>query len=462
MSLNLKGIDNLRPGGPAYQPAAPVQQDAPFSGVIDRPLKIGLAAILLFFGVFGGWAAFAPLAGGAVAQGVISPLGARRVVQHLEGGIIEEILVRNGDIVQAGDPLVVLSSTQAQAGFDIYKDRQYTLEAEIARLRAEQAGEAALTFPTTLTARRGEAAMAKILDAQKALFVSRRDTLAAQKDILGQRVKQLKEQIGGLRAQVAASDKQLGFIDDEIRDVRSLVEKGLAPKPRLLALHRSRAELEGRRAEDMSAIASAGQSIGEAELQMVNLNAESNANIADALSAAQTALAEIREQMVASGDVLDRTTILAPVSGAVINRHFATVGGVVRGGESILEIVPEADELIIEARISPLDIDVVHEGLGAQVALSAYAQRNLPRLSGTVRSVSADALTDAITGEPYFNAMIEVDRARLSEVALETGVDLELTPGMPAQVLVVTGHRTFLQYLLQPLLGSMRASFRET
>jgi len=442
--------------------ARPQQPDVFLGGVLQRPFIISAAAIFAFFGVFGGWAALAPLAGGAIAPGVVSPLGSRKTIQHLEGGIIEEMLVKDGDAVAAGQPLLVLARTRAEADFGVNLEQRRTLSATVARLEAEQQNAARVEYPAWLRGADADPEIARLLKAQTNLFETRRRTLEGREEILAQRILQLREEIVGLEAQIDSQVEQIDLIDQEIVGAQDLVDKGLERTPRLLALKRQRAEIEGERGENAAAVARARQAIGETELQILNLDAEFQSEVAERLNDARFRLAAVQKEMAASEDVLDRTTIVAPVAGVVVNKRFSTIGGVIPPGAAIMDIVPSEDDLIIEAQVSPLDIDVVSAGLEANVRLSAFSQRSMPQIVGTVRSVSADALTDENTGRTYYKAEVEVSREELARVEKKSGQDLTLTPGMPAEVLIVTGERTMLQYLMEPLTNSLRRSFRET
>ncbi len=445
--------------------APPVPAAPPLGRSMRGPVAAGILVIALFFGAFLGWSALAPLASAAIAPGQVSPDGSRKTVQHLEGGIVREILVEDGSHVGAGEPLVVLADVQASASFELLASQYRTLAATRARLVAEQSGAPRLTFPDWLVVEAAadpDAAdpesVAGILAAQARLFEVRAASMDQRRQILAQRIAQLVEEIGGLEAQIVSQDRQIELIQQEIRGVQQLVNQGLERQPRLLALQRAEADIAGERAGNVAAIARAGQAIGEAELQIIGLDTLRLDEIANELSAIQSEIATVGERLRASEDVLERTIITAPVGGTVVGLRFRTPGGVIGPGEAILDIVPDEDELLIDVRVSPLDIDVVHEGLSAQVVLSAYAQRNLPQIFGTVRHVSADALADPNTGESYFRARIEVDRDSLS--ALDA--DIELSPGMPAEVMIRTGERTVLDYLLEPFTDLMRRSMRET
>jgi HlyD family secretion protein len=444
--------------GPAPA-AAPAGGPTPLLGDLRRSIVAGALVIGLGLGGFCLWAAAAPLAGAAIAPGVISHDGSRRTVQHLEGGIIQRILVEDGSVVQAGDPLIVLEDVQARAGHDVLRARFHTLAAAQARLLAEQAGAAEIRFPDWLIEATGEDATAlEAMVAQRQLFGTRAQGLADRRGILTRRIAQLREEIAGLEAQIVTDGRQIALIADEIAGLDQLYRKGLAPKTRLLALQREQSDIEGDRAERRARIARAHQAIGETELQIIAQGTALLDEANEELSQVQAELAEVEQRLAASRDVLARTLIKAPSAGTVVELRFHTPGGVIRPGEPILDIVPDDEELLVDARVSPLDIDIVAAGLPAQIVLPAFKLRHLPRIEGRVRQVSADAIVDPHSGERYFEARIEVDPAQLA--ALEPAI--ELTPGMPAEVYITIAERTMLDYLLQPLYDSLRRAFRES
>lgn len=439
--------------------ASPVSGPTPLLGELRRSIVAGALVIGLGLGGFFLWAAAAPLAGAAIARGVISPDGSRRTVQHLEGGIIQRILVEDGSAVQAGDPLIVLEDVQARTGHDVLRTRFHTLAAAQARLLAEQAGATDIRFPDWLIETTGEDATAlEAMVAQRQLFRTRGQGLADRRGILAQRIAQLREEIAGLEAQIVADGRQITLIAEEIEGLDQLYRKGLTPKTRLLALQRAQSDIEGDRAERRARIARAHQAIGETELQIIAQGTALLDQANEELSRVQAELAEVEQRLAASRDVLARTLIKAPAAGTVVELRFHTPGGVIRPGEPVLDIVPDDEELLVDARLSPLDIDVVAAGLPAQIILPAFKQRHLPRIEGRVRRISADAIVDPHSGERYFEARIEIDPAQL--VALEPAV--ELSAGMPAEVYITIAERTMLDYLLQPVFDSLRRAFRES
>lgn len=422
---------------------------------IAKPARIGLLLVAVFVFGFAIWAAIIPLAGGAVAPGIISPDGSRKTVQHLEGGIIGKLHVRDGDIVQAGQALLVLEGIQPRANYDLLLNQHRTLFVTRLRLEAEKAGADGLDFPESLQS--GDAQLRSIMDAQLQLFNARRDSHRARGKVLRQRIEQTREQIKGFEAQVASATKQLEYIAEEVVGKKHLKEKGLLPKPELLRLQRAEAEIAGKRGEYAAAIARAQQQISESELQLLTLDAERTDQIATHYDQVRNELASVEEKLVASKDVLNRTVITAPVSGAVVNLRFKTLSGVVQGGEPILDIVPSEDVLLIDARISPVDIDIVKAGLPAEVRLTAFSGRSAPRVEGIVRTVSADRLVDEHSRQPYYLARIEIDRESVKQVPQR----IKLIAGMPADVLIVTGERTLAQYMFEQITDALWRSFRE-
>lgn len=431
--------------------------DASLTRLTRSSRVLGYAVALVFFGGFGAWSAVAPLASAALAPGVISPDGARKTVQHLEGGIIRSIHVREGDTVDAGDPIVTLEDVRALARFEELRERELYMMASEARLAAEQLAETSIAFPDALT-QSNEPRAKTVMNSQRALFESRIETQVARERILRQRIAQLNEEVDGLVEVIAAQDEQLALIGREIEGAQALYDKGLERLPRLLALQREQADIKAERAANKASIASNGQRIGETELQLFATKQQMQEQASAELTEVRAELATIRSQLPERADALARTEIVAPISGRVMNVQVTTeAGGVVGPGAPILDIVPNAAKLIIDARVSPQDIETVSAGMQARIILTAFNQRNLPHIHGVVRTVSADRITDERTGEPYFLAKIEVnvdDLATLSD-------EIALVSGMSADVMILTGERTFVDFLLKPFIDSMRRSFRE-
>ncbi len=419
------------------------------------PRLLGYAACLLFLGGFIAWSTIAIIASAAIAPGVVSPDGYRKTVQHLEGGIVREIHVREGDTVEPGQALVTLEDIQARARYQELRDRLSHLLAIEARLMAEQSHAAAVAFPEELVRLQSPRAL-EAIQSQDDLFHSRRDTRDGREKILGLRIKQLEEEIAGLKDLVAAQGTQLRLIGREISNVQELVDKGLERLPRLLALQRLQADITGEQALNRSKIARSKQQIGETDMQLITQRQEDKERVSDELGKVRAELAEVRSQLPSREDVLSRTVVEAPIAGTVMNLRVHTHTGVITSGQPLLDIVPAEAQPVIDARVKPTDIDVVRPGMTARILLTAYKQRTLPQIHGVLRSISADYLVDERSGESYFLAKVDVSETELARLT-----DITLSPGMPAEVMILTGERTFLDYLVRPLTDSVTKSFRE-
>ena len=423
---------------------------------LGGPVAAGIAVIAVFFGGFVGWAALAPLGSAAIAPGVVSVESNRKTIQHLEGGIVFQIAVRDGDKVDAGDVLVVLDDTQARAALELVRGRQIAALALKARLEAEQADRTQIQFPENLRSGLRDSKVAEMVHGQISIFEARRKALTGSVGILKQQISQLAEEIKGLRGQIDSENRQLGLITDEISDISGLVRDGVVPRPRLRKLQRDAAEIEGSLRRNQARIAQVNQTIAEKHLQINELTTTRMNEVVTQMRDVRTELFDLAERERATEDVLRRTVIRAPIGGTVVNLQVHTKGGVVASGAPLLDIVPSEDRLIIEARVNPSDIDVVYVGLPAQARFTAFSQRNAQPVDGTVIAVSADSLTNQRTGETYYLARIEVKdnlRAKLG------GADLY--PGMQAEIMIATGERTALEYFLKPIVSSLNRAFRE-
>lgn len=434
--------------------AADITADTPDNrGSILFGLTV-IAGLLLAFGL---WSVLAPLSTAAVAPGVVRVDSNRKTVQHLEGGIIAEILVREGDRVGRGQPVVRLDETQAEASHQLLKGQLDAFRARAARIKAEQTARPAVAFPADLTQRRTqEAAIADILMSQEEIFTTRRARLDGELTILGKRLEQLASQISAYGAQRQAALTQLEYIVEEIADVSLLYRKGLVPKQRVLALQREQANLTGAVGEYDGLIARANEQIGETESQIINVRSTYHNELAEEHDQIRNQIADTTEKLRSAEDVLQRRFVLAPESGVVVDLRFFTPGGVIGPGEPIMDIVPQQDRLLVEARIQPIDIDVVATGMPAQIRLTAFNQRIVPTLDGIVVHVSADSMTDPNTASEYFMSRVEVDRDQLAKLT-----DVHLMPGMPAEVMIVTGERTLIDYLITPVTNSFARALRE-
>jgi HlyD family secretion protein len=429
----------------------------------EHELRTGLRILLIAGVLGGGWLALVPLAGAVVVPGNLVVQSNVKTIQHPTGGVVAEIKVHDGMHVEAGDLLVRLDATQTQANLQMVSKQLDELRARIARLIAERDGLDQPEMPAELEARSGEDNVRSLLRSENSLFKARFSARKSQKDLLQSRVAQLTEEISGLDAQVDSKAKQLDLIAGELTGVQDLYDKHLVPLTRLTTLQREAARIEGERGQLTSAIAETKSKIGEAQLQIVRIDQDFRTEVVKELGETQGKEAELVERGVAAKDQLDRIEIRAPTSGVIHQLSSHTIGGVIRASDSIMEVVPDSDELLVETRLQPNDIDQVRLGQKAFVRFSAFNQRTTPQLTGTVAYVSATTSHDqgaqAAQGGAqgsYFTVRVvlaDEERRRLGS--------LQLVPGMPAEVFMQTGSRTMMSYLLKPITDQMQRAFVE-
>ena len=423
-----------------------------------RPyLALGLLLVLLLLGGLGAWALSARLDGAVIATGKVAVQSSHKTVQHLEGGIVGELLVKEGDLVERGQLLIRLDDTLDRASHGIVTGQLDGLQARAARLAAERDGAAEIAFPEALLARAAEPNVAKSLAGEEALFQARRATREGAVSLLKQRIARFGEEIAGLAAQGRSKKRQIALLEEELAGLRKLYEKGYAPITRILALERQAEALAGERAAHRADIARAKNGIGETELQLAQAENDHREAVTTELRAVEAEIHGLVERKVAVEARLKRVEIRAAESGRILNMTAKTVGGVIRAGDPILDIVPQGEALVVEAQIPVADIDKVARGLQSVVRLSALDQANTPEVAGVVESVSADRVLDEQSQEPHFLA-----RIRLSAADPRLGGDLELVPGMPAEVFIQTGERQALSYFLKPLTDRLARSFKES
>lgn len=416
----------------------------------------GLLLLILGFGGFGTWAALAPLTTGAMALGTVHLEGERKTVQHLEGGIVKEILVKEGDEVEAGQVLIRLDGTLAKANLAALSADYYSLLAQGGRLQAEKRLADKVVFPGALFEQIKDPEINELVSGEAALFEVRKTSLNDQLNILAATAQEHEDEIKGLISQRQATQTQLIHIRDELDAVDILYKKGLIDKPRLLALKRTAAGLEGKVGELDATISRVRQQIGETKLRAVAVRTKRLEEVSAQLQQVHARTLQVLEKLTASRDSVARLDVQAPRAGRVVDLKVHTTGGVITPSLPILDIVPKDDRLIVLAQINPLDIDVVAPGLEAQVQLSAYSMRSTPPLPGRVLQVSADRMQDKTTGLAYYIARVEVDADALNRLE-----GVELYPGMPASVQIVTGTRTPMDYLLAPLQAGLRNAWLE-
>jgi HlyD family secretion protein len=428
-----------------------------------RSPRLGLIAwagnllICVFVFAFGTWAYFAPLESAAIAPGSVESESSRKTIQHLEGGIIRAILVKEGSLVRGGQPLVKLDDTRARSELSALAGQFWDAKARQARLIAERDGKETITFPPDLASAQAVSTSTKeVLLGQQKIFESRREVLRAQARIIEEKKAQVRNEIVGLSAQGAASKIRADIIKQELEVVVPLVDKGMERRTRLLTLEREMADIDGRRGEIAAQIARANQVVGEAEANLLKLESDRQNEIAQLLRETENHIFQLSEKIRAANDQLSRTEIRAPEAGIITDLRVHTAGGVIGAGAPLLDLVPQEDKLIVTARLRPEDIAVVHPELSADVHLLPYNQRRVPALKGKVIYVSADRLLDKRTDQPYYGAKILITDERLL-----TMKDVELIPGMPAQSFIKTGQSTVALYALRPLLDSFNGAFRE-
>lgn len=427
---------------------------APSPAVPCRSLaRTGYAIVGIFIVGFGTWSVFAPLESAAIAPGFVEVESRRKVVQHLEGGIVGTILVRDGQRVARGDVVLQLDDTKARTSLSVLQSRLWDSLAAEARLLAERAGAAKVTYPEELIVVNDDPVVSRILAGQNKIFETRRALQASKVRLVEQRIAKAREEIAGLNGQQSATERRIGFIRKELASVKDLFDKGYERQPRLLSLEGDQAELEGMRARLVSDAARAQQTIAEAELSILNLNNQLQQEVSGDLQETRQTILQTREHIQQWRDVMKRTEVRAPVAGTVTEMKVFTTGAVVGPGEPLMSIVPQQDKLVVSAQLRPEDIDVVHPGLPAQVQLTPYKQRHVPPVEGKVFYVSADALQHKESGMTYYEAKIELDPA--------TAAGIDILPGMPAQAMIRTGQRTVALYALSPILDSFDRAFRD-
>jgi HlyD family type I secretion membrane fusion protein len=426
------------------------------SDSIGRVALAGWLIIALFFGGVGAWATTAPLNGAVVANAVVKVDGNRKSIQHLDGGIIKELRVKEGDRVNAGDILVVLDETQARAEYQVLSQEYIFLRATETRLWSEYNRREQMVVPDELKPASEDAYFKEIWTGQVKQFDSRRAAIEGQRNVIREKINQLQSQITGTQAQVKSFTDQITSIKAEAVSIAPLVEKGLIARPRILQLERTSYGLEGQIADANANIAKARQAIAEQQQQIAQLDNDRMADITKDLKDIQAKQLEVLPKSMNAKAVLGRMDIRSPYAGRVVALNVFSVGGVVQRGEKILDIVPDQDSLTIEAQVAVEDISDVHPNMRAEVHLTAYKQRIVPIIHGDVIQVSADRLTDPKTNNPYYVASVRVDQAELAALP-----NIRLYPGMPATVMIPTVQRTAFDYLVGPLAMSFNHSFRQ-
>jgi HlyD family type I secretion membrane fusion protein len=436
------------PRAPSLPPAASADWAA--------PLRTAGIVVVVVFAIGGGWAAFARLDAATVAPGVVAVESNRKAIQHLEGGIVREILARDGDRVEAGAVLVRLDPTQARANSEVIRKQYAAALAEEARLIAERDGKPAVTFPGEVTDQLDDALVARAVADQVAQFRDRRSSVNGQVAILQARIAQHQSEIAALDREREASEQQIATVKKELVGLRQLLDKNLVSVSRVLALEREQSRLEGMLGRSQANVMKSLQAIDEARLQIDQTRAQFAEQVSRDLPAVRKSVGELRERVVATSDVLRRVEIRAPQAGVVQGSRVFTAGGVVRAGDTLMEIVPLSDELVIRAQVAPTDVDKVRSGMEAEVRFPSFTIEHPPLFIGKVRTVSPDRLMDEQSRQPYFAAEVTIEKDKVPAEFRD-----RIGAGMQADVLVATGERTALRYLVSPLLDRLATAMRE-
>ncbi len=422
-----------------------------------RPIALaGYTLIAVTFGVAGVWAAVAKLDKAVIATGFVETETNRKTVQHLEGGIVREILVKEGDHVADGQVLFRLAQVQAEASEEMLSNQLDSALALEARLIAERDGAQEISWPRALKDRLAEPTLSHILNDQIHQFEERRGSLEGQKNVLQSRIVQLHTEIDGISIEKSSTEKQTNYINQELIGLRELAGKNLVPVTRVYAMERERTRLEGDIGRAVADIAKAQSSIGEMDIQIRQLTQKFQEEVASSLLDARQKIADLRERSSVAKDVVNRLAITAPRAGTVQNLKVFTIGQVLRGGEPLLDIVPDNDALVVHAEFSTADIDTVFAGMTAELRFPAFHSRTIPVMLGKIESISHDRMFDEPTRQYYYLGVVSLNRADIPEEYRS-----RVRAGMPADVIVSSGERTVLNYLIGPLSSSLRKTFRE-
>ena len=423
---------------------------------IKRHLLVGLSVVILLAGGLGGWASTAQISGALIAPGSIVVESNVKKVQHPTGGVVGEVRAHDGDLVKAGDIVVRLDDTVTKASLAIVTKNLDGLWARAARLEAEQRGLDKITFPPMLTDRVSDPEVKAVMASEAKLFEVRVNGRTGQKAQLRERIVQLNEEIAGLAAQEKAKDQEIELVQKELTGVSDLYDKHLVQMSRLTTLQRDAARLSGERAQYIASRAQAKGKITETELQIIQVDKDVVSDVSKDLRETNDKIGEFVERKVTAEDQLRRVDIRAPQDGMVLQSSVHTVGGVITAGDAIMLIVPQADDLQVEAKVNPQDIDKLQVGQKTLLRLSAFNQRTTPELNGVVTRVSPDTTTDQRTGQSYYTIRVSMPSAEIARLG-----DVKLIPGMPVEAFVQTGDRTLLSYLIKPLNDQLMRAFRE-
>lgn len=425
----------------------------------DRPIRrLGYLLIFIVFGGFGAWSYLAPLGSAVLAPSSITVEGYRKTVQHLEGGIVKALHVRDGDNVVKGQVLVELDDTSTRAQLETLRGQLFSALAREARLIAERDGKTSVTYPAELKNVGTEPRIQENVRIQDQSFAVRKQSRNGEIAILKEQRQQLLAKIEGIKAQSTSRSTLSSSLSKELVDFRAMLKEGYVEKQKVTELERRLAESEGDKGDFVASIATAQTQISEISLKILQIEKDFQREVVEELSKVQTELSELHEKTQWLTDTVERTIIKSPESGMVLGLTVHTIGAVIPPGGHLLDVVPQQEELIVEAQISPIDIDRIHIGQQTEIRFSAFKSAKTLKINGKLITVSADKLTDEQNKTSFYLGRVEVDKTGLDDLRKN---NLVLVPGMPAEVLINTGDRTFIEYLMKPLSNVFARSFNE-
>ncbi len=433
--------------------------DPTISTNIGRVSVLIITSAILFIMACVLWAGFAQISGGAATSGVLKHVGQRTTIQHLEGGIVQQVMVSNGEIVEAGQPLMTFAKAEYRAELRAILERRVSLEARLARLQAEQKGQQQIEFPNW-TSKETPSHQRAIRD-QLILHATRIAARDNRRNILKKQNDQLSAELSGMMAQYVSQKNELRYLKEDISSIDTLVKQGHARLSQLRNLKRQQVVLEGESAQSKASIARIQKEQSEIELQLLQLDIDVFAEIARDIERTRSELTELQREIAASSEIVKRTVVLAPVSGEILAENLPTVGSVIRSAEKLFDIVPTDRSMVVQSRLSPKDVDGIAPGSRTLIRFAGISQHDDSNVQGLVRRISSDTLIDPNSGMPYYDLEIIVDSSELKRFRQNENSVKSLVAGMPVDILVVKESRTMLSYLTAPLMKSSWKAFRE-
>ncbi len=423
-----------------------------------RPIIIGGVVMLVFIVIAGIWASFSQIQGYVSAAGLVRSEFSRRTIRQRDAGIVSALYVHEGDRVKQGQVLMAFTPTQPQASVDVMRNQTDSERVQSARFEAEMLGKPAIVFPPEIVARaKTDSALAGLMRDQTFVFQTRRRFLADQRAVYRAQVEQLRARIGGLKLQVEANERSASLLREQLVGYQALYDKGFAPRNQVLNMQRTLSDLGGQRGANIATITSTQEQIGEVQFNLTKLDQQFQSEAAEGLRASQVRLADAMPRLKSAEEILDNSQVRSPVDGIVIGLTQHTIGAATGSGERLMDIVPANEPLIVEAKVKPTDIDQLHVGQKARVMLTAYNSRTHQGVEGTVVSVSPD-LIETADGAAFFRATVRITP---EDLIASDNKDVRLTVGMPANIMLVTGNRSIMSYLLGPFTAPLEKALRE-